>query len=57
MWLGTRLGVSEHFADNAEVFNFRLTLQDRADIEDALSRSNGYNMVSSIGDCGAEYRS
>ncbi|KAL9710813.1 hypothetical protein Ac2012v2_006351 [Leucoagaricus gongylophorus] len=55
--VGTRLGVSEHFADNAKVFNFKLTSQDRADIEDVLSLSNSHRMVASIGDCGAEYRS
>jgi hypothetical protein len=54
--LGARLGVSEHFADNAKVFNFRLTPQDRADIEAVLAHSNSRRMITSIGDCGAEYR-
>lgn len=54
--IGARLGVSEHFADNAKVFNFRLTPQDRADIEDVLASSNSRRLITSIGDCGAEYR-
>ncbi|KXN89078.1 Protein tas [Leucoagaricus sp. SymC.cos] len=54
--IGARLGVSEHFADNAKVFNFRLTPQDRADIEDVLALSNSRRLIASIGDCGAEYR-
>ncbi len=38
------------------VFKFRLSDADRADIEDILERSNGRKMISLIGDCGAEYR-
>ncbi|KAI0049080.1 Aldo/keto reductase [Auriscalpium vulgare] len=54
--VGTRLGVSEHPDDNARVFTFTLTEADRADIEAVLARSAGRRMITSIGDCGAEYR-
>ena len=53
---GTRLGVSEHPEDNLNVFRFRLSDTDRADIEAVLERSNGRKMITLIGDCGAEYR-
>jgi diketogulonate reductase-like aldo/keto reductase len=53
---GTRLGVSEHPEDNLNVFKFRLSDADRADIEAVLDRSNGRKMITLIGDCGAEYR-
>ena len=53
---GTRLGVSEHPEDNLNVFRFRLSDTDRADIEAVLQRSNGRKMITLIGDCGAEYR-
>lgn len=53
---GTRLGVSEHPEDNLNVFRFRLTDNDRTDIEAVLERSNGRKMITLIGDCGAEYR-
>ena len=53
---GTRLGVSEHPEDNLNVFKFRLSDTDRADIEAVLDRSNGRKMITLIGDCGAEYR-
>ncbi|KAH9003743.1 Aldo/keto reductase [Lactarius hatsudake] len=54
--VGTRLGVSEHPEDNLNVFKFRLSDADRADIEAVLDRSNGRKMITLIGDCGAEYR-
>lgn len=53
---GARLGITEHFTDNAKVFNFRLSPQDRADIEEILARSNSRRLITTIGDCGAEYR-
>jgi hypothetical protein len=37
-------------------FGFSLTKQDHAAIEGVLGRSQGTNMIASIGDCGAEYR-
>jgi len=54
--IGARLGLSEHPVDNKRVFGFRLTEQDNLDIEAVLDRSNGRRIITSIGDCGAEYR-
>ncbi|KAK0479102.1 aldo/keto reductase [Armillaria luteobubalina] len=54
--IGARLGISEHPADNSRVFEFALTEEDRAAIETVLECSNGRRMISTIGDCGAEYR-
>lgn len=55
-YLGARLGVSEHPDDNQHVFDFTLTEEDRNAIEAVLGQSNGRRMISTIGDCGAEYR-
>ena len=54
---GVRLGISEHIDDNMMAFGFSLTKQDHAAIEEVLSRSQGNNLIATIGDCGAEYRS
>ncbi|KAF8956849.1 NADP-dependent oxidoreductase domain-containing protein [Flammula alnicola] len=54
--IGARLGLSEHPDDNQQVFGFRLTQQDNDAIEAVLDRSNGRTIITSIGDCGAEYR-
>ncbi|KAF5329644.1 hypothetical protein D9619_009512 [Psilocybe cf. subviscida] len=54
--IGARLGISEHPDENAQVYGFRLTKQDRDRIEDVLDRSNGRTIITSVGDCGAEYR-
>ena len=54
--LGSRFGISDHIEDNHRVFTFRLSDQDRADINKVLNASNGHKLVRSIGDCGAEYR-
>lgn len=54
--IGARLGVSEHPADNRQVFGFRLTSEDNAAIENVLKHSNGRQIITRIGDCGAEYR-
>lgn len=53
---GVRLGLSEHADDNQRAFGFRLSKQDSQDIEDVLQRSNSRRMITTIGDCGAEYR-
>jgi aryl-alcohol dehydrogenase-like predicted oxidoreductase len=53
---GTRLGVSEHLEDNQKVFRWRLSDEDNQDIENVLKQTNSRKMISSIGDCGAEYR-
>jgi hypothetical protein len=34
----------------------RLTHDDREEIEDVLAYSNGRKIITTIGDCGAEYR-
>lgn len=52
--VGARLGVSEHLADNAKVFNFTLDSEDRDRIKAIVGRSQ--NLYHLIGDCGDEYR-
>ncbi len=52
--IGVRLGVAQHIADNARVFELALDASDRADIEAVLARSR--NLTELIGDCGDEYR-
>jgi len=54
--IGARLGLSEHPDDNKKVFGFQLTQYDNIAIESVLDRSNGRRIITSIGDCGAEYR-
>ncbi|TFK24143.1 aldo/keto reductase [Coprinopsis marcescibilis] len=54
--IGARLGVSEHTDDNLLVSTFRLSDVDRAEIEAVLDKSKGRIMITTIGDCGAEYR-
>ncbi|KJA12647.1 hypothetical protein HYPSUDRAFT_152310, partial [Hypholoma sublateritium FD-334 SS-4] len=54
--IGARLGLSEHPDENRHVFGFHLTEHDNARIEAILDRSNGCTIITSIGDCGAEYR-
>lgn len=53
---GARLGISDHTVDNSKVFGFALTDKDKDVIEEILKQSNGSRMITSIGDCGAEYR-
>jgi aryl-alcohol dehydrogenase-like predicted oxidoreductase len=52
--VGTRLGVAEHIADNARVFDFALDAKDRASIEAVLAKA--HDLMKVIGDCGDEYR-
>jgi aryl-alcohol dehydrogenase-like predicted oxidoreductase len=52
--VGCRLGVSEHIADNRQVFDLQLDEQDRGQIA-AVTRK-GQDLFGRIGDCGAEYR-
>ncbi len=52
--VGARLGVAEHLADNAKVFNFTLDRDDREQIEAVVRRSQ--DLYQAIGDCGDEYR-
>ena len=52
--LGTRLGIAEHRADNAHVFNFTLDADDLSRIHTITAHSNDLFQI--IGDCGDEYR-
>lgn len=52
--VGAKLGVSEHIADNARVFNFKLDTEDLTRINAVVERSQ--NLYQLIGDCGDEYR-
>ncbi|MDZ4766968.1 MAG: aldo/keto reductase [Chloroflexota bacterium] len=51
---GVRLGVREHRADNARLFAFTLDDADHAQIDAVTAR--GRDLMTLIGDCGAEYR-
>jgi hypothetical protein len=50
------MGIAEHKDDNKKVFSFALTPEDNSDIQAVLARSNGDKLITTIGDCGAEYR-
>ena len=52
--IGAPLGVAEHIADNARVFDIALDLEDVAAIEAVLAHSR--DLMRLIGDCGDEYR-
>ena len=52
--IGTRLGVTDHIADNAYVFDFKLDNEDHELIEPILQKS--HDLYRLIGDCGDEYR-
>ena len=52
--IGARLGVTDHQADNARVFDFALGQEDNEQIETILSQSR--DLYQMIGDCGSEYR-
>ena len=52
--IGTRLGVTDHIADNAHVFDFKLDNEDHELIEPILQKS--HDLYRLIGDCGDEYR-
>ncbi len=52
--IGVRLGVAQHIADNARVFDFALNADDHAAIEAVLAKSR--DLMQIIGDCGDEYR-
>lgn len=52
--VGAKLGVSEHIADNARVFNFKLDADDLEQIKAIVGRSQ--DLYQLIGDCGDEYR-
>jgi aryl-alcohol dehydrogenase-like predicted oxidoreductase len=52
--VGARLGLTEHIADNARVFDLALDAADHAAIEAVLAGS--HDLMRVIGDCGDEYR-
>jgi len=52
--IGARLGIAEHIADNARVFDVTLDADDVAAIEPVLAKSR--DLLRLIGDCGDEYR-
>lgn len=52
--IGLRAGISNHAEENARVFQFELSAQDKADIAAVLKKGN--NLMQVIGDCGDEYR-
>ena len=52
--VGTRLGLSEHIAENQRVFSFSLEPADYVQIEQVLVKSR--DLMTAIGDCGDEYR-
>ena len=52
--VGARLGVAEHIADNARVFDIQLDADDLQAIESVSAQSR--DLYRLIGDCGDEYR-
>lgn len=52
--IGVRLGVAEHIAENARIFDFQLSPQDYQKIDHVLQKSR--DLLHLIGDCGDEYR-
>lgn len=52
--VGTRLSLSEHIQDTANIFSFALDAADHSKITDILNQSR--NLYQLIGDCGDEYR-
>lgn len=52
--VGARLGLSDHMADNARVFDFTLDEADNQRIDEISSQSR--DLFRLIGDCGDEYR-
>jgi aryl-alcohol dehydrogenase-like predicted oxidoreductase len=52
--VGARLGIAEHIADNARVFDLALDAEDAASLDPVSAR--GRDLMRVIGDCGDEYR-
>jgi aryl-alcohol dehydrogenase-like predicted oxidoreductase len=52
--VGRRLGLTDHRAENADVFALTLDADDHAQIETVLAKAR--DLLSLIGDCGDEYR-
>ena len=53
---GARMGLSNHMEDYLMAFGFSLTQEDKDSIEAVLIQSKSRMMITTIGDCGAEYR-
>ena len=54
--IGTRLGLSINVESNMKTFTFRLTDQDREQIDEVVLGAKARALFESIGDCGQEYR-
>jgi hypothetical protein len=52
--VGARLGIAEHRADNARLFDLALDADDLRQIEAVTGQ--GRDLLRLIGDCGDEYR-
>ena len=52
--VGARLSISEHIAENSQVFGFSLDTQDYEQIDAVTTKAR--NLYQLIGDCGDEYR-
>ncbi len=52
--VGARLGIAEHIAANARVFDINLDADDLAALHPVLAK--GRDLMPAIGDCGDEYR-
>jgi aryl-alcohol dehydrogenase-like predicted oxidoreductase len=52
--VGARLGIAEHLAANARIFDLRLDPDDLAALDPVLAK--GRDLMRVIGDCGDEYR-
>jgi aryl-alcohol dehydrogenase-like predicted oxidoreductase len=52
--IGARLGIAEHIADNARLFDLALDAEDALSLDTIIARARDLMRV--IGDCGDEYR-
>jgi aryl-alcohol dehydrogenase-like predicted oxidoreductase len=52
--VGARLGIAEHIAANARIFDLSLDASDLAALDPVLAKSR--DLMRAIGDCGDEYR-
>jgi aryl-alcohol dehydrogenase-like predicted oxidoreductase len=52
--VGTRLGITDHTAENARIFDIALDVEDEAVLAPILAK--GRDLMLAIGDCGDEYR-
>lgn len=54
--IGARLGVSNNLEDNLRVFQYKLSDDERAEIDTVLNRTDAGAVMKALGDCGGEYR-